>query len=698
MDLINCINIELDLDMPENEARSASQSLCDGQVLPALDRVMRRFENEDIVIEQPLVIELGEVPEGQLSYSIEDAFYRALAKYRHETNVTLEAVYANAVPKSPSDVFLDYLQFPVLPWDADGVTQFDGSVMMREMAQKALSSETYMERLASLVKGNVETCKRFFDLPWPKEELLSILGHLIPGIPALQAEIYGRLLHLLGDDNSVKSSVVREVFYYILSGVLFGNGRDAVNREMVVALLLVGKERGGISVVRLAQLFGQRTQVEGRAVHLPERAVHSTTANGSFIVPVESSEVKSVSSFEKAVHPTTANESLAVPVESSEMESVSSSEEAMHPTTANESLAVPVESSEMETVSPSEKNAHHAEKKDSFAEPVEDLETRHAPEIERAIAESRSALKQELTHDEAMRRLLLRLIQLINMVLKGEASFSQHVAEMERILEMLWDGTSKELREEDSLVFDSSKTISAELAEEVSDIMSSAATNAKNVRLSEEEVIDIMALLSVLHDKEMNTEVAKSDKVGIKEVVSAIIRKQPTLDKRIPVHNAGLVLFQPFLTSFFDRLGLLESRKSFKSLESQLRAAHLLHELSGFEGEHLEHLLPLNKLLCGINIMFPIGTTFDVTEEEKRETDALLKAVIRNWSAIGKVSPAGFQEAFVRRDGLLERSQDEWILRVESKGIDVLLDYIPWDIHTVSLPWNEYLIFVDWKV
>ena len=123
-----------------------------------------------------------------------------------------------------------------------------------------------------------------------------------------------------------------------------------------------------------------------------------------------------------------------------------------------------------------------------------------------------------------------------------------------------------------------------------------------------------------------------------------------------------------------------------------------MHELSGFDGEHLEHLLPLNKLLCGINIMFPIGTTFEITEKERNEVDSLLKATIRNWSAIGNVSPAGFQEAFVRREGLLERSQNEWILRVESKGIDVLLDYIPWDIHTLSYPWNEYLIYVDWKL
>lgn len=641
MNLINSINIDLELDVLENEARSTSQALCEGLVLPALERVMQRFEEKDIVIEQPLVIELGDVLESQLSFAVEDAFYRALAKHRSETNVPLESAHIKIAPKAVSDVFLEYLQFPALPWDTEGVTQFDEQSMMREVAQKALSSEAYVERLASMVMDDVETCKRFFDLSWPKEEMLSVLNRLLPKIPAWHRAVYDELLQLFDDDKNVRPSLVREAFYYFLSGVLFGNRRDTVNREMVAAFLLVGKKRGGVPAIHWTQLFGQKAQIEGQVV-LP-------------------------------------------------------SEKVVHPAMAKEPHVVPIEGSEMEPVSPPEKTAHPAAKKDPLVVPVKDLET-PAPEIERAIAETRDVLKQRLSHDEEMHRLFLRLIQLIGMVLKGEASFSQHVAEMERILETLWHKASNELKKDGGRVSGSLKTVSAELAEEVSEIMASAATDFQNVHLSEEDAIDIMASLIVLHDKEMKTEVAKIDKASIQEVVETIVKKQPNLDKRIPVHNAGLVLFQPFLISFFDRLGLLEARTSFNSLESQLRAAHLLHELSGFDGEHLEHLLPLNKLLCGINIMFPIGTTFEITEKERNEVNGLLKATIHNWSAIGNVSPAGFQEAFVRREGLLERSQDEWILRVESKGIDVLLDYIPWDIHTVSYPWNEYLIYVDWKL
>ena len=642
MDLINSINIDLELDVPENEARSTSQALCEGLVLPALERVMQRFEEKDIVIEQPLVIELGDVPESQLSFALEDAFYRALAKHGSETNIPLEAASIKITPKAVSDVFLEYLQFPVLPWDTDGVTQFDEQGMMCDVAQKALSSDAYVERLASLVMGDVETCKRFFDLPWAKEELLSVLNRLLPKIPAWQGTVYDGLLRLFDDARSVKSSLVREVFYYFLSGLLFGNRRDVVNRETVAALLLVGEEGEGVSVIRLAQLLGKKVQPEGQAVLLSEKAAN--------------------------------------------------------PETANELRVVPVEGSETESVLPPESVAHHATKKDVLVGPVEELETRLAPEIERAIAEKRGVLKQRLAHKEGRRHFLLRLIQLISMVLKGEASFSQHIAEMERIIEELHRGDSTQLGQDEKGA-DTPTSLSPETFEkEVPGEKVTSTTEMNVIRLSEEKVVDVMALLSVLHEKELKAGVSGSDKASMAEVVATIVRKQPNIDKRIPVHNAGLVLFQPFLISFFDRLGLLESRKSFNSLESQLKAAHLLHELSGFDGEHLEHLLPLNKLLCGINIMFPIGTTFEITEKERNEVDSLLKATIRNWSAIGNVSPAGFQEAFVRREGLLERSQNEWILRVESKGIDVLLDYIPWDIHTLSYPWNEYLIYVDWKL
>ena len=290
MNLINSINIDLELDVPENEARSTCESLCDGQVLPALERVMHRFEEDDIVIEQPLVVELGDVPEGQLSFEVEDAFYRALTKHHKASNALLESAHLMVSTKTTSEVFLEYLQFPVLPWDTEDVRQFDEQDMVHEAAQKASSSLDYLERIASLVMGEMETCKRFFDLPWSKEALLPILQQLLQKFPALQGEIYRRLFRLFVDDGDVKPSLVREVFYYILSGVLFGNRGDAFNREIIAALLLEGKEGSGVSAILSKPFFGRIAQADGRLVLSPEEATYQATKDKPFEISAEDSK------------------------------------------------------------------------------------------------------------------------------------------------------------------------------------------------------------------------------------------------------------------------------------------------------------------------------------------------------------------------------------------------------------------------
>jgi hypothetical protein len=56
----------------------------------------------------------------------------------------------------------------------------------------------------------------------------------------------------------------------------------------------------------------------------------------------------------------------------------------------------------------------------------------------------------------------------------------------------------------------------------------------------------------------------------------------------------------------------------------------------------------------------------------------------------------GLRETFLKRDGILSRQENNWRLQVEQKTLDVLLDSIPWGFSTISLPWNGYLIFVEW--
>jgi hypothetical protein len=70
--------------------------------------------------------------------------------------------------------------------------------------------------------------------------------------------------------------------------------------------------------------------------------------------------------------------------------------------------------------------------------------------------------------------------------------------------------------------------------------------------------------------------------------------------------------------------------------------------------------------------------------------------VIEHWKALKNTSIAGLRATFLARDGLLTQREEDWVLRVERKTLDVLLDRIPWGYSTVAMPWNNYVIHVEW--
>ena len=305
---------------------------------------------------------------------------------------------------------------------------------------------------------------------------------------------------------------------------------------------------------------------------------------------------------------------------------------------------------------------------------------------------------QSATKSDELIKKLQQLIRNINRIAEEREHFSDVITDIEQVI--------KEIQSDEQwkLLLGSNESSAYALQKELLRLKNQTKEDPKQAKelsegdnITEEDALQIAKAIESLRKVETIEEQERPEK-GIRELTAVIMRTQPDLKERIPIYNAGLVLFQPFLISFFDRLGLLESRKHFKSATCQIRAAHLLHELSGFGEIPVEHLMLFNKLLCGINIMFPIDCRFKISETESLEMEHLLRATIGNWAIIRNTSISGFQESFVKRQGVLERSQDDWILRVETKGIDILLDDIPWDIHLISFPWNNYLVYVDWHL
>src|SRR5204862_2150002 len=67
------------------------------------------------------------------------------------------------------------------------------------------------------------------------------------------------------------------------------------------------------------------------------------------------------------------------------------------------------------------------------------------------------------------------------------------------------------------------------------------------------------------------------------------------------ISNAGLILLHPFLNNFFAENNLTENGK-FKNENSKTIAAHLLHFLATKKISPPEHVMTLEKFLCGIEI------------------------------------------------------------------------------------------------
>ncbi len=169
--------------------------------------------------------------------------------------------------------------------------------------------------------------------------------------------------------------------------------------------------------------------------------------------------------------------------------------------------------------------------------------------------------------------------------------------------------------------------------------------------------------------------------------------------KHIPISNAGLVILFPFLPMLFMRLNMLsQDRRDFNSNESKVRAIFILqHLLASEDMEYDEKDLFLNRLLINYPFNEPLPKRMELNQDELNTIDSLLEAAKTNWEKMRNTSMRGFQEAFLRRAGFIEKTEREWVLTVEERAFDILLDSIPWSYKLVRLPWMENILKVNWR-
>lgn len=166
--------------------------------------------------------------------------------------------------------------------------------------------------------------------------------------------------------------------------------------------------------------------------------------------------------------------------------------------------------------------------------------------------------------------------------------------------------------------------------------------------------------------------------------------------EQVYIGNAGLVLLNPFLPQLFSSLNLVENGK-FLDEPSAEHAALLLQHVVNASTDTSEHVLALNKVLCGIRSPLPIQSTINVTADESELVEGMLQALIVHWSALGKTSVEGLRSSFLERSGLLQPKDSEWQLDVEARAFDMLLDQLPWTYQAIRLPWMTRVLHVNWR-
>ena len=197
----------------------------------------------------------------------------------------------------------------------------------------------------------------------------------------------------------------------------------------------------------------------------------------------------------------------------------------------------------------------------------------------------------------------------------------------------------------------------------------------------------------VMHHHEIHHKTVKQLSAEAKEVAEKKIVSLQENHESIIVHNAGIVLLQPFISTLFNELHILSEDR--KSITDKQKACALLSLLAGDEVQD-EIYYPLYKLLCGVPMHEVIDGNVQVTTEEREECFHLLQQVIVHWPALKQSSVPSLQQTFLQRTGKLSHKEDKWLLQVEQRTEDVLLQYLPWSYSIIRYPWMKQALFVEW--
>jgi hypothetical protein len=215
-------------------------------------------------------------------------------------------------------------------------------------------------------------------------------------------------------------------------------------------------------------------------------------------------------------------------------------------------------------------------------------------------------------------------------------------------------------------------------------------------RLEEDQFIKRMDMITFPRQQDgENKSAAIPTAVSLKSLQLNNQGGEEKKDAVIWIQNAGLILLYPFLPVLFDRLLVTNEHKQ---IEDITKALSLIHYLLYAEKDYSDASMVLPKILCGIPYNDPIAVAHPVNGDEQKECEELLLSVIEYWDALKSTSITGLLETFVWRKGKLDSTANGWLLRVENRSEDILLDRLPWSISNIKLPWMTAPLTTEWRL
>lgn len=217
--------------------------------------------------------------------------------------------------------------------------------------------------------------------------------------------------------------------------------------------------------------------------------------------------------------------------------------------------------------------------------------------------------------------------------------------------------------------------------------------------MPQETVRDFIGMLPSLreagNEKKEKTVHRVETELALPETEAPVPEEQPEV---LIVSNAGLCLLAPWFVRLFAMLGYLdEERKKFRGTASKVRAVFLLQYLAfGEEKAWREAELAFTRLLTALPGHVPLPGHLPLTDEERQTADSMVAGVKANWPQMNGTSVEGFRGSFILREGTLEQEEERWLLTVEEKAYDILLETVPWGFRQIRLPWLKKYVQVKW--